>query len=114
MTPQALALVTAVGPPDCATMALPRRVFMKNDLTTDPAARTEKTAKKRGIRPAARQPAAPGRDGAAPSWRCGLPGRAVAAGSVAALQRNDGQPQLVRQGDGLLLVDEDGLARLHG
>ena len=34
MTPQALELMTAVGPPDCATTALPRRLLMVAHLTT--------------------------------------------------------------------------------
>src|SRR5947209_4647325 len=46
ITPQALALMTAVGPPDCATTAFPRSVFMKDDLTTPQGGRTEKMGKK--------------------------------------------------------------------
>src|SRR5437879_6182747 len=49
MTPQALELVTAVGPPDWATTALPFNVFMGVHLTMSARIRPHKTEKNRPL-----------------------------------------------------------------
>src|SRR5262245_36178332 len=70
MTPQALALTTAVGPPDCASTALPCKVPMRTYLTTWGKRRTAKITEKR------REPVRIGRPGVAS--RRGAPGRSGA------------------------------------
>src|SRR5262245_13704516 len=86
MTPQALELMTAVGPPDCAMTALPWSVFMKIQSTGDNVRKKADSLFLLDFGPC-------------PSYLS---------------EGDDAQAVAVRQGNGVLFIDDDGLAGLDG